>query len=121
MSQQQQDNSLDVLWIVGSLIAVYLLISFFWGDELLAIHLFMRSLWLKVYTVVWPLAWNDQNLKAAQMLLKTHQAAEWKPEQVAQLSKDLRFFMFLVLGIRQPWSAFSPQDGRERANPGAVF
>lgn len=103
MSQQQQDNSLDFLWIMGSVLVVYLLVKFFWGDELLAAHLFVRGLWLKAYMTVWPFAGSNKNLQDAALYLQSHQASEWSSADVTRLSKDLRIFMFLFVGLPLLW------------------
>jgi intracellular multiplication protein IcmP len=98
MAEQQPDTSLDILWILGSLAVVYFIISFFWGADLLAVHLWVRSLWLQAYMHAWPPAANSHNLQEASFYLKAHQASEWTAPAVSQLSHDLRIFMFLVIG-----------------------
>jgi len=94
MSQNQNDNSLDFLWITGLVLLAFFILRMWFGEEVLYVYAKIRWMWMKVIT----LFWEKDNLMAALRMLDTRLVKEMSGEQLSQLSKDLRFFMFPFWG-----------------------
>lgn len=94
MSQNQNDNSLDILWIAGIALLLFFVAKVWFGDEILFVYAKIRWLWMKAITLVW----EKDNLMAALRMMETREIKEMSSAQLSQLSKDLRLFMFPLWG-----------------------
>lgn len=92
MAQNQNDNSLDTLLIAGMVILAYFILKMWFGEELTYVYAQVRWAWLKAITFFW----EKENLMRDLRLLDTRMVKELSADQLSQLSKDLRFFMFPV-------------------------
>lgn len=113
MSQNQQDNSLDALFIAGVLLLGYVMAKIWFGEEIAYIYTKVRWVWMKAITFVW----EKDNLMAALRLMETRHIKEITPEQLSQFSKDLKFFMFPIWGGLVGWFGWKVI----KRNPGRRF
>lgn len=102
MSNNSQDNSLDGLWIAGVVIFVFIVTQVWFGEEIAWVYSKLRLAWLHLITLVW----EKENLMMAKHMLLTRKVEEMTGEQLSQLSKDLRWFMFPLWAGVVSWFAY---------------
>lgn len=98
----QNDNSMDALWIAGIAIALFLVVQIWFGEQLSWVYAKIRLGWLYIITSVW----EKENLMMAKRMLQTKHISEISSDQLSQLSKDLRFFMFPFWGALVGWFGY---------------
>ena len=85
MSQNNQnDSGMDMLWVGGVLIVLYLIVQIWFGEHIAAVHLKVRWAWLKAITFIW----EKDNLMAALRMLETRHVREITGAQLSQISSD---------------------------------
>ena len=99
MSQNNNDSSSDPLYIIGALMVGFLLIQFFFGEQVAWVYVQVRGLWLRVITSVW----QAPSLMDALRLVQTRRVAELDKDQLSSLSSVLRWFMFPLWGGLVGW------------------
>lgn len=93
--QQQGDGGNDMLYVGVFLLIVYAILTFFFGEAIAKYHLFMRGLWVDLGNLILP--WKP--FAKMGVALDTFSPREWiESGQIKQISRDLRWFMFLPLG-----------------------
>ena len=90
MSQQQNDNSLDMLWMMALILGAIIVLKIWLGDEIIWFYVQLRMMWLKVITFVW----EKENLMQAKNYVLSRKTTELNAKQLSELSNMLRFFMF---------------------------
>lgn len=96
MSQQpQQQDSNDVLYIIGALVVVGLLAKVFLGDYVLQAHLFVSHLWVESMRLV---GIHTNNVEHANTALRAYGLSEWTGDRLSALGRVTRWVSFPVLG-----------------------
>lgn len=91
---QNEDNSLDFLYIAGILLFIYIMVQIWFGDDIAFIYVKIRWLWLKCITFFW----EKESYMSALRMIETRHIKEITGTQLVQLSNDLRVYMFLFWG-----------------------
>lgn len=91
----QQDTSNDILYIMAFVLLILAGVVFFFGDYLLVAHLWLRSRWLDIISM---LGMGDRDsLHRAQQMLSGYQSNEWTLDRLRFLSGQLRTFFFVPM------------------------
>lgn len=93
--QQQGEGGNELLYVGVFLLIVYVILLNFFGETVARYHLFMRGLWADLGNLVLP--WHP--FETLSLRLDTYSPREWlEAGVIKQVSKDLRWFMFIPLG-----------------------
>ena len=109
----QNDNSLDMLWIAGIALVLFVIAKMWFGEDVAWLYTQMRWVWLKAITFVW----EKDNLMQALRMIETRDVRELSSAQLSKLSSDLRFFMFPLWGGLVGWIGWKAV----KKNPGQRF
>lgn len=91
--QQQQDNSMDYIWGFGFIFILYIVIQYFFGEQLTAFYLDLRLLWIKGFELLF----HTQTLDRARYAIEAHPASEWDSASLDALSDSLRLYIIPVI------------------------
>lgn len=115
-NQQQNDSGNEAMYVGGFLILLYVIALMFFGEQIAGVHLWTRKMWALGASTFLPFDVFDEILVA----IESYAPREWmsKKGMLAQLSKDLRWVMFIPLGgifmwyARKVWRAMPTKNLR---------
>lgn len=95
-SQQPADSSNDAIYVAGFLMLLYVVMVIFFGETIAAFHLKVREGWAALGAALF----HSEKFELLKIRLETYAPREWMNTRgaIAQVSKDLRFLMFLPMG-----------------------
>lgn len=95
-NQQQADSGNEALYVGGFLLLLYVIAVMFFGEQIATVHLWTRKMWALAASTVLPFETFSKLLVS----IESFAPREWMnaPGALTQLSKDLRWVMFVPLG-----------------------
>lgn len=107
MSQdQKKDGSDDILWITGALVAIIVLIWFFFNHELKSMYLTLKLMQLKTITMILPLP----TLLEYVYLIENNQVSKWRLDEIAGVGATVGYFVNTVPAILIGYWGFKVWD-----------
>lgn len=92
-NQQAQDHN-DVLWVLGAIIVLLIAAKIFFGDAVLAAHLWLRKMWVDAIMLVW----DTPRLEQVRTTFDAYELSEWSVPKLSALSSIVRWVAFPILG-----------------------
>lgn len=92
MSDAQKDSSNDAIYVMAFFLAIYIIITIFFDEQIATVHLWIRGLWADLAAAILPFDKFDK----IKLAIDTYAPREWlqNGNALKQLSRDLVWVMW---------------------------